>query len=158
VILALAAPSALVRLGAADQGTQPTAQTSRRAYDLLAEGFGPGFNGPIPIVVDVNDDPQAAQKIYDRVENLPGVASVAEPQLNDEETVGIVFVTPDSAPQDAETDELVDRLRAELRHPPVSPGEVPPGERKMISAVRDLVEARARLAQISRELRRAESA
>ena len=67
VILALAATSALVRLGAADQGTQPTAQTSRRAYDLLAEGFGPGFNGPIPIVVDVNGDPQAPQKIHDGV-------------------------------------------------------------------------------------------
>ena len=55
-LIALAATSGLVRLGAADQGTQPTAQTSRRAYDLLAEGFGAGFNGPIPIVVDVNGD------------------------------------------------------------------------------------------------------
>ena len=54
--LLLAASSALVRLGASDQGTQPTNQTARRAYDLLAEGFGPGFNGPIPIVVDVNGD------------------------------------------------------------------------------------------------------
>src|SRR3712207_3405400 len=76
LVMALAATSALVRLGAADQGTQPTEQTSRRAYDLLAAGFGPGFNGPIPIVVDVNGDPQAPQKIRDRVENLPGVASV----------------------------------------------------------------------------------
>ncbi|HEY7538160.1 MAG TPA: MMPL family transporter, partial [Gaiellaceae bacterium] len=50
VVLALAATSALVRLGASDQGTQPTEQTARRAYDLLAEGFGPGFNAPIPIV------------------------------------------------------------------------------------------------------------
>jgi putative drug exporter of the RND superfamily len=111
LILALASTSLLVRLGAADQGTQPKAQTSRRAYDLLAEGFGPGFNGPIPIVVDVNDDPQAPQKIHDRVEGLPGVASVGEPQLNDKRTVGIVFVTPDSAPQDEKTDQLVDRLR-----------------------------------------------
>jgi putative drug exporter of the RND superfamily len=114
LILALAATSLLVRLGAADQGTQPTAQTSRHAYDLLAEGFGPGFNGPIPIVVDVNGDPQAPQKVYDGVQGLAGVASVDEPQLNDEETVGIVFVTPDSAPQDEETDELVDRLRSEV--------------------------------------------
>jgi putative drug exporter of the RND superfamily len=111
LILALAATSSLVRLGAADQGTQPTAQTSRKAYDLLAEAFGPGFNGPIPIVVDVNDDPQAPQKIHDRVKGLPGVASVGEPQLNDKRTVGIVFVTPDSAPQDEKTDQLVDRLR-----------------------------------------------
>jgi hypothetical protein len=50
----------------------------------------------------------------------------------------------------------VERLRAELAMPPVSPGGAPPAERAMISAVRDLVEARARLAQVSRELRRAE--
>ena len=114
LIVALASTSALVRLGAADQGTQPKEQTSRRAYDLLAEGFGPGFNGPIPIVVDVNGDEQAPQKIYERVRGLPGVASAGEPQLNDEETVAIVFVTPQSAPQDEQTADLVDRLRADV--------------------------------------------
>jgi RND superfamily putative drug exporter len=112
--LALAGTAALVRLGASDQGTQPKQQTARRAYDLLAEGFGPGFNGPIPIVVDVNGDRQAPQRIYDRVRGLEGVASVRKPQLNDEKTVGIVFVTPDSAPQDEATDELVDRLRNDV--------------------------------------------
>ena len=60
VVLAAASTSSLVRLGAADQGTQPDEQTSRRAYDLLAEGFGPGFNGPIPIVVDVKATAGAA--------------------------------------------------------------------------------------------------
>jgi putative drug exporter of the RND superfamily len=114
LILALAATSTLVRLGAADQGTQPKEQTSRRAYDLLAEGFGPGFNGPIPIVVDVNGDRQAPRKIYDGVQGLQGVASVGKPQLNDEGTVAIVFVTPESAPQDEATDKLVDRLRGDV--------------------------------------------
>jgi putative drug exporter of the RND superfamily len=114
LILAVAATSLLVRLGVADQGTQPIEQTSRRAYDLLAEGFGPGFNGPIPIVVDVNGDPQAPQRIYEGVQGIEGVASVGEPQLNDVETVAIVFVTPDSAPQDEATDELVDRLREDV--------------------------------------------
>ena len=112
--LALAATSALVRLGASDQGTQPKKQTARRAYDLLAEGFGPGFNGPIPIVVDVNGDEQAPQRIYDGVRNFPGVASVGEPQFNDQKTVAIVFVTPDSAPQDEATGKLVDRLRNDV--------------------------------------------
>ena len=92
--LILATTSGLVRLGASDQGTQPTNQTARRAYDLLAEGFGPGFNGPIPIVVDVNSDKQAPQKIYDGVQGLKGVASVRKPQFNKEKTVAIVFVTP----------------------------------------------------------------
>ena len=114
LMVVLASTSALVRLGASDQGTQPKEQTARRAYDLLAEGFGPGFNGPIPIVVDVNGDPQAPQRIYDRVRNLDGVASAAQPQLNDDKTVAIVFVTPDSKPQDEETDELVDRLRGDV--------------------------------------------
>jgi putative drug exporter of the RND superfamily len=111
LILALASTSALVRLGAADQGTQPKEQTARRAYDLLAAGFGKGFNGPIPIVVDVNGDRQAPQRIYDDVQRLDGVASVRKPQFNDNKTVAIVFVTPTSAPQDEKTDELVDHLR-----------------------------------------------
>ncbi len=113
-VLALAATSALVRLGAADQGTQPKAQTSRRAYDLLAEGFGKGFNSPIPIVVAVNNDKQAPQKIYDRLQGLKGVASSAKPQFNKPKTVAIVFVTPTSAPQDKATDDLVDRLRDDV--------------------------------------------
>ncbi|HET9938390.1 MAG TPA: MMPL family transporter [Gaiella sp.] len=114
VLLALASTSALVRLGASDQGTQPTEQTARRAYDLLAEGFGPGFNGPIPIVVDVNGDAQAPQRIFDGVQGLDGVASVGEPQLNESGTVAIVFVTPTSAPQDEATDDLVDHLRSDV--------------------------------------------
>jgi putative drug exporter of the RND superfamily len=112
--IGLAATSALVRLGASDQGTQPKEQTARRAYDLLAEGFGPGFNGPIPIVIDVNGDPEAADRVYEGVRDLEGVASASEPQLNDEKTVAIVFVTPDSAPQDEETEQLVHRLRDDV--------------------------------------------
>jgi putative drug exporter of the RND superfamily len=114
LMLALAGTSALVRLGASDQGTQPKEQTARRAYDLLAEGFGPGFNGPIPIVVDVNGDEQTPQRVYDGVRNLDGVASARQPQFNDEKSVAIVFVTPDSAPQDEATDKLVDRLRDDV--------------------------------------------
>jgi RND superfamily putative drug exporter len=114
ILLGLASTSLLVRLGAADQGTQPSEQTSRRAYDLLAQGFGPGFNGPIPIVIDLNGDAGAADRIFRDVQGLEGVASVREPNLNDAETVGIVFVTPTSAPQDQETDDLVDRLRDDV--------------------------------------------
>ena len=123
LLLALASTSALVRLGVGDQGTQPKEQTARRAYDLLAEGFGAGFNGPIPIVVDVNGDADAPQRIYDGVQGLPGVASVGEPQLNDAKTVGIVFVTPDTAPQDEATDKLVDRLRSDVVPAAVSGGD-----------------------------------
>ena len=123
VLIVLAGSSSLVRLGVGDQGTQPTEQTARRAYDLLAEGFGPGFNGPIPIVVDVNGDAGAPQRIFDGVQGLPGVASVGEPQLNDAGTVGIVFVTPEFAPQAEETDELVDRLRSDVVPAAVESGD-----------------------------------
>jgi putative drug exporter of the RND superfamily len=123
LVLGLASTSGLVRLGASDQGTQPKEQTARRAYDLLAEGFGKGFNGPIPIVVDVNDDPQAPQRIYERVRNLEGVASAGEPQFNDPKTVAIVFVTPDSAPQDEATENLVDTLRSDVIPAAVAGGD-----------------------------------
>ena len=65
-------------------------------------------------MVDVNGDQQAPQRITDRVKGLPGVASVGDPQLNDKKTVAIVFVTPSSAPQDAATGTLVDRLRRDV--------------------------------------------
>jgi len=112
--LLLSASSALVRLGASDQGTQPTNQTARRAYDLLAEGFGAGFNESIPIVVDVNGDQGAPQRIYDGVRGLEGVASANKPQFNKRKTVAIVFVTPTSAPQDEATSKLVKRLRHDV--------------------------------------------
>ncbi len=114
VVLGLAATSALVRLGASDQGTQPSEQTARRAYDLLAEGFGAGFNAPIPIVVDMNGDAQAPQRIYEGARELEGVASVDKPIFNDPKTVAIVFVKSTSAPQDEATDTLVDKLRNDV--------------------------------------------
>jgi RND superfamily putative drug exporter len=140
LILALASTSALVRLGASDQGTQPEQQTARRAYDLLAEGFGAGFNGPIPIVVDVNGDAQAPQRIYDGVRNLEGVASAGEPQLNDEKTVAIVFVTPDSAPQDEETDVLVDRLRDDVIPAAIAGGDSVAYVSGLTAAFKDIAE------------------
>ena len=108
------ATSALVRLGASDQGTQPKEQTSRRAYDLLAEGFGAGLQRPGP------DRRRRERRRAGAAAGLRGRARArrrgvrAEPQLNDEGTVGIVFVTPESAPQDEETANLVDRLRTDV--------------------------------------------
>jgi RND superfamily putative drug exporter len=140
LMLGLASTSALVRLGASDQGTQPKEQTARRAYDLLAEGFGAGFNGPLPIVVDVNGDAQAPQRIYDRVRGLDGVASAREPQLNDEETVAIVFVTPDSAPQDEATEELVDRLRDDVLPAATEGGDAVAYVSGLTAAFKDIAE------------------
>src|SRR4029078_10702430 len=68
--IVLAGTSALVRLGAPDQGTQPKEQNRRPHHALLAEGFGPGFNGPIPIVVDMKGDQEVPQRIYQDVQGL----------------------------------------------------------------------------------------
>jgi putative drug exporter of the RND superfamily len=110
-LVALAAPAAGMRLGFADSGTDPVPTTSRQAYDLLAEGFGPGFNGPLVVVVPGPDSAVAAAR--DRLAAVPGVArATTAPHL--------VLVFPTTAPQDARTAELVTRIRADF--PPVLVG------------------------------------
>ena len=121
VILILAGTSALVRLGAADQGTQPVEQTSRRAYDLLAEGFGAGFNGPIPIVVDVNGDAAGAAEDLRRRSGPEGRRRRRRAAVQRREDRRDRVRDPDSAPQDEATDKLVDRLRDDV---------VPQGDRR----------------------------
>jgi RND superfamily putative drug exporter len=113
VLLILAAPVLGTRLGIADSSTAPKNSTTRKAYDLLAKGFGAGFNGPIPVVVVQNSDSQAAQKVYDAAKTLPKaqVAFVQAPILNDKKDVGLVMISPATAPQAAATDTLINRLR-----------------------------------------------
>ncbi|HEY8471907.1 MAG TPA: MMPL family transporter [Natronosporangium sp.] len=113
-LLALAVPALNMRLGFADAGNDPESTTSRQAYDLLAEGFGPGFNGPLVVVVDGN--PAAAQQLPAAIADTPGVAAAfpAGPPAGE---VATVIVVPESAPQDEATTELVDRLRSEVLPP-----------------------------------------
>jgi RND superfamily putative drug exporter len=113
VLLVLAAPVLGTRLGIADSSTAPKDSTTRKAYDLLAKGFGAGFNGPIPVVVVTNGDSQAAQKVYDAAKALPKaeVAFVQAPILNDQKDVGLVMISPSTAPQAAATDDLINELR-----------------------------------------------
>ncbi len=98
---------------------RPTREPGRRsrparAYDLLAAGFGAGFNGPIPIVVDVNGDPQAPQKIYEGVHGLDGVASASEPQFNDERRSRSSSSRPTPRRRTRRPSKLVDRLRDDV--------------------------------------------
>jgi putative drug exporter of the RND superfamily len=108
----LAAPFFSMRLGMTDNGTNPTSMTTRRAYDLLAEGFGPGFNGPLVLSVELDgatvDDlaPLEAALAADA-----GVQAVSPIQPNDERTAAVLRVVPTSAPQDEATTDLVHRLR-----------------------------------------------
>jgi putative drug exporter of the RND superfamily len=108
LLLALAAPALSMRLGFADAGNDPAASTSRKAYDLLTKGFGPGFTAPLVVVAT----PQAAQRTRDAVQTTSGVASVTEAFPSEDGQIAMMLVFPQYAPQDERTDELVATLRA----------------------------------------------
>ena len=114
-LVLLAIPIFGLRLGFSDEGNYPSDTTTRHAYDVLAEGFGPGFNGPLSLAATVPEgtDASALQAVTDAVAQDPGVAFVSPPFTNDEAapTAALWRVVPTTAPQDAETTDLVHRLR-----------------------------------------------
>ena len=113
VLLFLAIPFFSLRLGVADSGNDPTKFTTRRAYDLLTEGFGPGFNGPLLVASDVKSASQlqAAQKLRDAIAADSDVAEVSPVVPSPNRTGMLLQVTPKGSPQDASTTALVHRLR-----------------------------------------------
>jgi RND superfamily putative drug exporter len=115
VLLLFASPVLAVRLGLADAGTAPKDQTTRRAYDLLTTGFGPGFTEPIPVVVDLQSDHAAADKLVTALKQVPGLSQVDRPIYNaktrEKASVAIVNTYGKYKPQDAKTDQLVSQLR-----------------------------------------------
>ena len=118
VLLVLAAPALGLRLGVADESTYPEDSYTRRAYDLLAEGFGEGFNGPllITVVPGADDAPDAVSALEQALYLTPGVATVTLP-LPDDPTGPDAFVMtliPTTAPQDEVTSNLVTRLRHDV--------------------------------------------
>ncbi len=112
IMLALAAPVLSIQLGAADAGTAPKDTTQRVAYDWLAKGFGPGFNGPLIVVVDTKGDMAAADNIDAAIAELPNVAFVTPPIPNPAKDTAIITVYAKSAPQDTATGDLVRTLRS----------------------------------------------
>jgi RND superfamily putative drug exporter len=116
VIAVLAVPTLSLRLGNSDQGTNPDDYTSRKAYDMLAEGFGPGFNGPLLLVAEVPApaDQAALAALAEDVRGVDGVAGVVGPAVPEGTGIGIVQVTPTTSPQAEETSELIERLRGEV--------------------------------------------
>jgi RND superfamily putative drug exporter len=113
VMLALAAPALGLRLASSDAGNDPTSQTTRQAFDLLAKGFGPGFNGPLQMAVALPSahDSAALKELTQRLSAAPGIASVATPRLNATGTTAALVVYPTTSPQSAQTSSLVTRLR-----------------------------------------------
>jgi putative drug exporter of the RND superfamily len=114
VLLAFTAPVLALRLGFPDEGSLPSSTTERRAYDLLAEGFGPGINGPLVVAIDIADDAGVVEPLRKAILADPGVASVGPAQLNADAGVATLFVVANSAPQDDATLDTVSRLRAEV--------------------------------------------
>ena len=110
VLVALTLPMFSLRLGFADAGTDPPGSTTREAYDLLAEGFGAGANGPLVVLAEAPDDEAAAAA--DAIRGTPGVADVVGPLPGDAGSTVIVF--PQTGPADDATIDLVHRLRDDV--------------------------------------------
>jgi RND superfamily putative drug exporter len=108
VMLVLAIPVGSLRLGATDAGNDPAGTTTRQAYDALARSFGPGFNAPLQVVVQGGGAPRVASALR----ATPGIVHVDLARRHG--TTTLLTAIPRTAPQDAATTALVDRLRATL--------------------------------------------
>jgi RND superfamily putative drug exporter len=115
VLLVLAIPLSALRLGQLDAGSNPTSDSSRRAYDLMSTGFGPGSNGPLAVVVQVHaGDQSTLSGLQSDLAKTADVASVSAPTTNSAGTTAVLTVVAKSAPQDAATTDLVDRIRTDV--------------------------------------------
>lgn len=112
VLIALAGPALDLSVGTPDEGTLPQQRTERQAYDLVAQGFGPGANGPLLIAVDTTQDPNIVAPLRDAIAADPGIAAVAEPAR----TAGVatLIAYPTTGPQDDATVTTIRRLRADV--------------------------------------------
>jgi RND superfamily putative drug exporter len=117
-LVVLALPLFGLRLGFSDQGNDPSGTTTRKAYDLLADGFGPGFNGTFLLVAELPAGTSLASlsDITTAVQNTPGVQAITPPRGNDptNPTAAIWTVIPTTSPQDQRTTDLVKTIRGEL--------------------------------------------
>ncbi len=115
-LCAIATPMLSMRIGTPDDGNASTKTTQRKGFDLLAEGFGSGFNGPILVVINVPTpaDRVAVNRVHDALQADPGVAAVTAPFFNAAGDTAMLTANPTTAPQDARTDTLVHHLRADV--------------------------------------------
>ncbi|MFJ3979623.1 MMPL family transporter [Streptomyces sp. NPDC090021] len=116
VMVVLALPTLSLHLGTSDQGNNPAGSTTRQAYDLLADGFGPGANGPLAVVarLDGAGDRLAVERLEQALRTTPGVASTGPAVLNRSGDTAVLTVVPDSTPQSRATSDLVDTLRQDV--------------------------------------------
>jgi len=117
VLVLLATPFASLRLGQPDDGNDSAGSTTRTAYDRLAEGFGPGFNGPLVLAATTPRDGSGeatVTAVQRAVAGDPDVAVVSPPEPSPRGDAAVLNVIPKSSPQDERTTELVDRLRDDV--------------------------------------------
>ncbi|MFF9201397.1 MMPL family transporter [Streptomyces sp. NPDC014986] len=116
VMAVLALPTLSLHLGTSDQGNDPEASTTRQAYDLLAEGFGPGVNGPLTLVTEVDgaEDRLALDNLDATLRQTDGVASATPVTYGTGGDTAYLTVVPESSPQSKQTSDLVDRLRSDV--------------------------------------------
>lgn len=115
LLVLLSIPALDMRLGFSDAGTKPTSDTSRRAYDLLAEGFGAGTNGPLVVAMQGSGDAGGAyDAVQEALAEADGVARVSPPVVAPDGDVAFVQVIPASGPREEETTDLVHRLRDDV--------------------------------------------
>jgi RND superfamily putative drug exporter len=121
IMLTLAAPALALRLGNSDAGNNPPSSTTRHAYDLLAKGFGRGFNGPLQVVVSLSraGDRAAVANVERSLRSAADIASVSPVRLSPNGQTAVFLVYPTSAPQSLATSELVNTLRKSTL-PPVA--------------------------------------
>ncbi|MFI5770920.1 MMPL family transporter [Streptomyces sp. NPDC051658] len=118
-VCALAVPAASLQLGLPDDGSQPESTTQRRAYDLISENFGPGFNGPLLAIADAkgSDNPkQAVSEVSAVLKGIDGVSTVSPPRSNEAGDTAMITVIPESRPGSAETEGVVHAIRDEGGH------------------------------------------
>ncbi|WP_035859129.1 MMPL family transporter [Cryptosporangium arvum] len=111
VLLTLAAPALSMRTGFPDAGDDATSISHRRAYDLLAEGFGPGINGPLLVVADLRGADTDVPALAQRIAADPGVASVGDPMTSPAGDTAVLRVLTSTPPSDASTSDTLERLR-----------------------------------------------
>ncbi|MEU1553290.1 MMPL family transporter [Streptomyces scabiei] len=103
-----------LRVGLPDDGSLPHSRTERRAYDLVAEGFGPGTNGPLVVAADPAGDPGVLDRLVGAVAADPGIASVAPTHIDRATGIATLVVFPTTGPQDKATADTIARLRTDV--------------------------------------------
>jgi len=117
ILVLIAIPFFGLRLGFSDAGNGPPTDTTRRAYDLLSDGFGPGFNGPLVVAARTPDGPESLDGLGEALADVPGVAAVSPVIAAPDERSALIQVIPTTAPQSRATERLIERIREDVIPP-----------------------------------------